>query len=340
MGGISCDLRHAFQIESALRAWNLRAPPPNGTKQEIEVASLGLNIEEQKAVEAFRKDIVEPSMSKLVILDFWAEWCGPCKQLTPVLEKVAADYADKGVMLAKVNVDENAFIAGQFQVRSIPTVYAIFQGQPVADLTNARTEPQLAAMLDQLLAKLPVQAGDAAEAGPDIAGAIAAAQEALAEGSFEEAYAIFTEVLALDADNIAALAGMIEALLGLGRTDEAKAIHASLPDETRADAAMERIGTMLSIAAEAREPEELAALRATSEANPEDHAARFELANALMGSGDRDGAADALLAIIAADREWNDGAARSRLLEIFGMIGLEDPWVAATRRKLSAILFG
>jgi putative thioredoxin len=124
------------------------------------LASLGLNLEEQKAVDRFRKDVVEPSMTKLVILDFWAEWCGPCKQLTPVLEKVAAEYADKGVVLAKVNVDEEQFIAAQFQVRSIPTVYAMFQGQPVADLTGARTESQLKQYLDQILAKVPVQAGD------------------------------------------------------------------------------------------------------------------------------------------------------------------------------------
>jgi putative thioredoxin len=301
---------------------------------------MGLTTEEQKAVEAFRRDIVEPSMTKLVVLDFWAEWCGPCKQLAPVLEKVCADYADKGVVLAKIDVDANGFIASQFRVQSIPTVYAIFQGQPVADLTNARTEPQLAAMLDQLLAKLPVQAGDAVDAGPDIAGMVEAGEAALAEGAAEEAYAIFTDILAVAADSKAALAGMLQALIALDRKDEAQAIFSSLPDEHKQDAALEKVGTMLAIAAEARDPEELVALRKAVESNPDDHAARFDLANGLMAAGDRDGAADALLAIIGAERDWNDGAARSRLLEIFGMIGLEDPWVAATRRKLSAILFG
>lgn len=304
------------------------------------MATLGLTTEEQKAVEAFRSDVVEPSMTQLVVLDFWAEWCGPCKQLGPVLEKVCADYADKGVVLAKVDVDANKFIAAQFQVRSIPTVYAMFQGQPVADMTNARTEAQISTMLDQLLAKLPVQAGAGGDTGPSLDEVAAAGVEALAEGANEEAYAIFTDILAVDPEQKQALAGMIEALVALDRTEEAQAIYASLADEVKADAALEKVGTILAIAAEARDPEELAGLKAAVEADPDNHAARFDLANALMASGDRDGAADALLAIIAAERDWNEGAARTRLLEIFGMIGLEDPWVAATRRKLSAILFG
>jgi putative thioredoxin len=304
------------------------------------VASMGLTTEEQKAVEAFRRDIVEPSMTKLVVLDFWAEWCGPCKQLTPVLEKVCADYADRGVVLAKVDVDANAFIAGQFQVRSIPTVYALFQGQPVADMTNARTEVQVAAMLDQLLAKFPVTAGEAVEAGPDLAAMADAGFAALAQDAAQDAYVIFTDILALDPEHTAALAGMIQALMALDRKDEAAAAFASLPDEVKADAALEKVGVMLAIAAEARDPEELALLRQAVAANPDDHAARFDLANALMAAGDRDGAAEALLHSITEDRSWNEGAAKARLLEIFGMIGLEDPWVAATRRKLSAILFG
>ena len=302
---------------------------------------MGLTTDEQKAVEQFRIDVVTPSMERLVILDFWAEWCGPCKQLTPILEKVAAEYADRGVILAKVNVDENKFIAAQFQVRSIPTVYAMFQGQPVADLSPARTEPQLRQMLDQLLEKLPIVVGDAA---PDpleqLAPLVEEAEMLLAQSEAEQAYGVFAEVLSVLPEHPAALSGLIRALTALGRQDEGQAIFDSLSEELRSDPVLEKAGSVLSIAAAAIPPEELAGLKASVTAAPDDHALRLELANALMAAGDRDGAAEALLGIIAADREWNDGAAKARLLEIFALIGLEDPWVAATRRKLSAILFG
>jgi putative thioredoxin len=305
------------------------------------LATMGLTTDEQKAVEQFRTDVVAPSMERLVILDFWAEWCGPCKQLTPILEKVAAEYADRGVVLAKVNVDENKFIASQFQVRSIPTVYAIFQGQPVADMTPARTEPQLRQMLDQLLEKLPIKAGEAAEDPATLlAPLVDEAEMLLAQDSAEQAYALFAEVLSALPEHPAALSGLIRALTALGRQDEAQAVFDSLSNELRADPALEKAGSVLSIAAAAVPPEELARLQAAVAASPDDHALRLELANALMAAGDRDGSAEALLHIIAADREWNDGAAKARLLEIFALIGLEDPWVAATRRKLSAILFG
>ncbi len=305
------------------------------------LATMGLTTDEQKAVEQFRTDVVAPSMERLVILDFWAEWCGPCKQLTPILEKVAAEYADRGVVLAKVNVDENKFIASQFQVRSIPTVYAIFQGQPVADMTPARSEPQLRQMLDQLLEKLPIKAGEAAEDPATLlAPLVEEAEMLLAQDSAEQAYALFAEVLSALPEHPAALSGLIRALTALGRQDEAQAVFDSLSNELRADPALEKAGSVLSIAAAAVPPEELARLQAAVAATPDDHALRLELANALMAAGDRGGSAEALLHIIAADREWNDGAAKARLLEIFALIGLEDPWVAATRRKLSAILFG
>ncbi len=305
------------------------------------LATMGLTTDEQKAVEQFRNDVVAPSMDRLVILDFWAEWCGPCKQLTPILEKVAAEYTDRGVTLVKINVDENKFIAAQFQVRSIPTVYAIFQGQPVADLTPARTEPQIKQMLDQLLDKLPISIGDAAaDPAADLLPLLEAAEDLLTHDGAEQAYSLFAEALSVVPDHPVALSGMIRALIAIGRQDEAQAIFDSLSDDLQNDPALEKAGSLLSIAAAAVPPEELAGLKAAVLASPDDHGQRLELANSLMAAGDRDGAAEALLHIISADREWNEGAAKARLLEIFALIGLEDPWVAAMRRKLSAILFG
>ncbi len=301
------------------------------------MASLGLNLDEQKAVDRFRQAVVEPSMTKLVILDFWAEWCGPCKALTPVLEKVVAAYADKGVVLAKINVDEDQFIAAQFQVRSIPTVYAMFRGQPVADLTLARGEAQLRQVIDQLLAKLPVEAGD--PAAPDLAPLLALGEDALAAGDGERAAAVFDQIIELAPDNAPAHAGLIRALLTLGQIEDAAATLAGLDPALAQDPVFGQVRAALALAEDAPAPSELDGLRAAA-ADPDNHAAQLALANGLYAAGDRDGAAGVLLAMVARDRTWHEGAARTRLLQIFEAIGLEDAWVAATRRKLSTVLFG
>jgi len=303
------------------------------------LASAGLSIEEQKAVDRFRQQVAEPSMTQLVILDFWAEWCGPCKALSPVLEKVAADYADKGVVLAKVNVDEERFIASQFQVRSIPTVYAIFQGQPVADLTNARSESQLKGLLDQLLEKLPVSPGGAAPQ-QDVAPLVAMGEDVLDSGDGERAAGIFSQIVEMAPESAEAHAGLVRALALAGRLDEADSVLAALPVEIAANPAIERARSALALARDKPDEGELAGLRAAAEANRTDMDAQMAYAAAAFAAGERDSAADTLLAMIAADREWNDGAARAKLLQMFEVIGLEDPWVAATRRKLSTVLFG
>jgi putative thioredoxin len=299
---------------------------------------MGLNIDEQKAVDRFRQQVAEPSMTSLVVLDFWAEWCGPCKALAPLLEKVCAEYADRGVLLAKVNVDEEQFIAQQFQIKSIPTVYAIFQGQPVADLTQARSESQLRAVLDQLLEKLPVTGGGAPT--QDIAPLIAMGEEVLASGDGERAAGIFAQIVEIAPASAPAQAGLVRALALAGHVEEAEAVLAALEPAVAVSPDVERARAALALAKDRPDDSELTSLRQAAEHAPEDMAAQLAYASAAFAAGQRDDAADTLLGMIAADREWNEGAAKDKLLQIFEAIGLEDPWVAATRRRLSLILFG
>ncbi|MBL4859018.1 MAG: tetratricopeptide repeat protein [Erythrobacter sp.] len=307
---------------------------------------MGLSIDEQKAVEKFKQDVVEPSMTKLVILDFYAEWCGPCKALAPMLEKVAGEYADKGVVLVKVDVDKEQFIAAQFQVQSIPTVYAMFQGQPVADLTNARSESQLKQTLDQILSQLPIDGGDAdsqqAQAAQQVDQFVAMGEQVLSEGDAARAAGIFAQVAEMAPDNAAAHAGLIRALALADRVEEAKAALAAVEANPALakDPQVENAKAALKLAGNKVDDDELAALREKAQSDPSDMDARLAYAEAAFAAGERDAAADELLAMIETDREWNEGAARTKLIDIFNAVGLEDPWVVATRRRLSKLLFG
>lgn len=281
----------------------------------------------------FMADVVEASQTVPVIVDFWAPWCGPCKTLGPMLED-AVRAANGAVKMVKVDVDQAQAIAGQLQIQSIPTVYAFYKGQPIDGFQGAQPQSEIKAFVDRV-----VKAGGGEAPGDTLADAVAAAEEMLAEGAATDAAQTFAAILEEDPMNAAAYGGMVRSYIAMGELEQAEALLNGAPIEISKAPELEAAHAQLQLAHQAADAGPVAELTEKVEANPDDHQARFDLAQALYAHNDAEGAVDHLLDLFRRDREWNEGAAKSQLFTIFEALKPNDPVVLNGRRKLSSMIF-
>ncbi len=295
--------------------------------QDIPAEQAGLI--KDTTTQAFRQDVVDASMNQPVLVDFWAPWCGPCKQLTPVIEKVVKEARGK-VRLVKMNIDEHPQIPGQLGIQSIPAVIAFKQGQPIDGFMGAQPESQVKAFIERLVG--PMGPGETQEL-------LAAAEAAAAAGDAAGASELYAGVLELEPENIAAIAGLARLHLELGDIEGARGILGMAPEAKAGDPAITAVRAAIELAEQAAALGDTAELEERVAANPKDHQARFDLALALSAHDRRDEAVDHLIAIVKADRAWNDDGARKQLLQFFEAWGPMDEQSISGRRKLSALLF-
>lgn len=281
----------------------------------------------------FMADVVDASQTVPVIVDFWAPWCGPCKTLGPMLED-AVRAAKGAVKMVKVNVDQAQNIAGQLQIQSIPTVYAFYKGQPVDGFQGALPQSEIKAFVDRV-----VKAGGGEAPGDTLADAVAAAEEMLAEGAATDAAQTFAAILEEDPMNAPAYGGMVRSHIAMGALDQAEALLNGAPIEISKAPELEAAHAQLQLAHQAADAGPVAELTEKVEANPDDHQARFDLAQALYAHDNAEAAVDHLLELFRRDREWNEGAAKTQLFTIFEALKSNDPVVLNGRRKLSSMIF-
>ena len=279
----------------------------------------------------FMAEVIDGSAKMPIVVQFWAPWCGPCKQLGPLLEKVVAAAKGK-VKMVRINIDENQQIAQQMRVQSVPTVYGFFNGQPVDGFAGAQPESTLKQFIDKLVA--------AGGSGPDVAAMVEAANSLLETQDYDNAMAQYHEIMAADPESPDGLAGMIRCMIGMKDIDGAREIVDQLDDEFRDKPAMVIAINSLELAEKAAGAAGgLAQARAAVDADPNDLAARQELALALFATGEQAESMEQLLESIRIDRSWNEEAARVQLLEFFKTLGPANHDVMAARRKLSTLLF-
>jgi putative thioredoxin len=286
----------------------------------------------ETTTQTFVKDVIEESKHQPVLIDFWAPWCGPCRQLTPIIEK--AVRAAKGkVKLVKMNIDEHPTIPGQMGIQSIPAVIAFVNGQPADGFMGALPESQVTAFIDKLTANVPA-AGE-----PNIPEILKEAETTLADGDPATAAQIYAEVLAFDPTNIAALAGLAKCYMATGAVEQAKQTLAMVPESKRDDPAVKAAQASIDLAEQAKSLGPVTELEQKVAANPLDHQARSDLATALNAGGKRTEATQQLLEVVKRDRKWNDDGARKQLVQFFEAWGPNDEATLEGRKRLSTILF-
>ncbi len=284
----------------------------------------------------FAKDVLEASRTVPVIVDFWAPWCGPCKQLQPTIEKVVKE-AKGAVKLVKINIDQNQMLAQQLRIQSIPAVYAFFGGRPVDGFMGAVPESQVKQFVDRLVQAVGGVAGEAG--GNEIAELLEHAKAALAQNDSDLAARIYSEILGVDPTNVTALAGMARCQVQIGDLEQAKGLLAQIPAKDRTGAEVAAVQAAIDLAEKAKEAGPIGDLKAKASADPKDFQTRLDLALAYWAGGQKQEAIDELLAMIKLDRNWNEGAARQQLLKFFEALGFADPLAADGRKRLSSILF-
>jgi putative thioredoxin len=294
-------------------------------------STAGADVIKDATSASFAKDVLDASKTALVLVDFWAPWCGPCKQLTPVLEKVVRSYGGK-VRLVKINTDEHPAIAGQLRIQSLPTVYAFKDGRPLDGFTGAQPESAIRQIIDRLVG--PVDDGDA-----DLEAVLVSGDEALAAGDLPGAAEVYAAVLDADQGNVRALLGLTKIYLQSGDLTRAEATLDVIPPDKRKQAAYDSVKAMLDLAKKAGTTDNSAELEARLAANPADHQARSDLAVALAARGDKEQAVEHLIEIVRRDRNWNEQAARQQLVQLFEAWGPKDPCTLEGRRKLASLLF-